>query len=163
MGASNSAVECQLPKLKVAGSNPVSRSSCLSAYVLRLRVRPYWLICIIVTLLNLTACKLAPLGSALKGEFEPNVNNLVIVGYCQSCHIHRTLNPSEHLTRVRTLYDRVPYTTTTQCRACHLVSEDTWNMKHRKTIFPTAVAQNRYTAHERRFLKDNPELVKGSK
>jgi hypothetical protein len=29
MGASNSAVECQLPKLKVAGSNPVSRSSSL--------------------------------------------------------------------------------------------------------------------------------------
>jgi hypothetical protein len=27
MGASNSVVECQLPKLKVAGSNPVSRSS----------------------------------------------------------------------------------------------------------------------------------------
>ena len=50
-----------------------------------------------------------------------------------------------------------------QCRACHLVSEDTWNMKHRKTIFPADVARNRYTAHERRFLKDNPELAKGSK
>src|SRR5207302_3616594 len=89
---------------------------------------PYWSICIIVMLLSLTACKPDPLGRALKGEFEPNVNNLVILGYCQSCHIHRTLNPSEHLTHVRTLYDRVPYTTTTQCRACHLVSEDTWNM-----------------------------------
>jgi len=127
-----------------------------------LRVRLHWFSCIMVMLLSLTACKPDPLGRALKGEFEPNVNNLVILGYCQSCHIHRTLNPSEHLTRVRTLYDRVPYTTTTQCRACHLVSEDTWNMKHRKTIFPVDVAQNRYTAHERRFLKDNPELAKGT-
>jgi hypothetical protein len=50
-----------------------------------------------------------------------------------------------------------------QCRTCHLVSEDTWNMKHRKTIFPADVAKNRYTAHERRILKDNPELAKGGK
>jgi hypothetical protein len=36
-------------------------------------------------------------------------------------------------------------------------------MKHRKTIFPADVAQNRYTSYERRFLKDNPEFAKGSK
>jgi hypothetical protein len=36
-------------------------------------------------------------------------------------------------------------------------------MKHRKTIFPADVAQHRYTAHERRFLKDHPEPAKGSK
>jgi hypothetical protein len=124
-------------------------------------VRPHRFLCLIAALLSLNACKPDPLERALKGEFEPNVGNLVILGYCQTCHIHRTLNPSEHLTRIRALYDRVPYTTTTQCRACHLVSEDTWNMKHRKTIFPADVAQNRYAAHERRFLKDNPEFAKG--
>jgi len=126
-------------------------------------VRLHWCICIAVALLSLTACKPDPLEKALKGELAPNENNLIIVGYCQSCHIHRALNPSEHLTSIRTLYDRVPYTVTTQCRACHLVSEDTWNMKHRKTIFPADVAKNRYTAHERRILKDNPELAKGGK
>jgi hypothetical protein len=126
-------------------------------------LRLHWCICIAVVLLSLTACKPDPLEKALKGELAPSENNLVIVGYCQSCHIHRALNPSEHLTGIRTLYDRVPYTVTTQCRACHLVSEDTWNMKHRKTIFPADVAKNRYTAHERRILKDNPELAKGSK
>jgi len=93
----------------------------------------------------------------------PDESNLTIVGYCQSCHIHRTLNPSEHLTRIRALYDRVPYTATTQCRACHLVSENTWGTKHRKTIFPADVVQNRYAAHERRLLKENPELTKGTK
>jgi len=128
-----------------------------------LRLRLHWSICIIVTLLSFTACKPDPLSKALKGELSPDENNLVVFGYCQSCHIHRTLNPSEHLTRVRPLYDRVPYTTTTQCRACHLVTEDTWYIKHRKTIFPAEVVQNRYTDHERRFLKDNPDLAKGTK
>jgi hypothetical protein len=163
MGASNSVVECQLPKLKVAGSNPVSRSSFLSAHPPRLRLRLHWFICIAVALLSLIACRPDLLEQALKGELSPHENNLIIADYCQSCHIHRTLNPSEHLAYIRTLYDRAPYTVTAQCRACHLVYEDTWYMKHRKTIFPTDVAQNRYTAHERRFLKDNPELAKSSK
>ena len=122
-----------------------------------------WLACVVVSLLSLTACKPAPLEKALKGELPPSESNLVIADYCQSCHIHRTLNPSEHLTYIRTLYERVPYTATTQCRACHLVTENTWGTKHRKTIFPVDVAQNRYTSHERRFLKDNPDLTKGSK
>jgi hypothetical protein len=126
-------------------------------------VRLPWYVCIAVALLSLTACKPDPLEKALKGELAPDESNLIIVGYCQSCHIHRTLNPSEHLASIRTLYDRAPYTVTTQCRACHLVFEDTWDMKHRKTIFPADVAQNRYRAHERRFLKDNPELAQGSK
>ena len=119
--------------------------------------------CIVVALLSLTACKPDPLEKALKGELAPDENNLVIVGYCQSCHIHRALNPGEHLTSIRTLYDRVPYTITTQCRACHLVSEDTWYVKHRKTIFPADVAQNRYAAHERRLLKGHPDLATGNK
>jgi len=126
-------------------------------------LRLHCCICIAVTLLSLTACKPDPLEKALKGELTPDENNLIIVGYCQTCHIHRALNPSEHLASIRPLYDRAPYTVTTQCWACHLVSEDTWNRKHRKTIFPADVAQNRYLAHERRLLKDNPELAKGSK
>jgi hypothetical protein len=116
-----------------------------------------------VVLLSLTACRPDPLQKALKGDLPPDQANLIIVGYCQSCHIHRTLNPGEHLTRIRTLYNRLPYTATSQCRACHMVTEDTWGMRHRKTIFPADVAQNRYAAHERRFLKENPELTRSSK
>ena len=126
-------------------------------------MRPYWSVCLVVALLSLAACKPDPLDKALRGELSPDESNLTIVGYCQSCHIHRALNPSEHLTYIRTLYDRVPYTVTTQCRACHLVSEDTWNRKHRKTIFPSDVAQNRYAAHERRLLKEHPDLATGTK
>ena len=163
MGASNSVVECQLPKLKVAGSNPVSRSSFLRSHPPRSILHPYRFVCLVVALLSLTACKPDPLEKALRGEPSPDESNLTIVGYCQGCHIHRALNPSAHLTHIRPLYDRAPYTATTQCRACHLVSEDTWGMKHRKTIFPSDVAQNRYAAHERRLLQENPDLATGNK
>jgi hypothetical protein len=163
MGASNSVVECQLPKLKVVGSNPISRSSFLRSHPPRLTLHSYRFVCLVVALLSFTACKPDPLDKALRGELPPDESNLNIVGYCQSCHIHRAINPSEHLTYIRTLYDRVPYTTTTQCRACHLVSEDTWSRKHRKTIFPSDVAQNHYVVHERRLLKEHPDLSTGAK
>jgi hypothetical protein len=39
------------------------------------------------------------------------------------------------------LYDRQPYTVTTECRLCHMVNEDTWGMKRRKTLWPAQVAQ----------------------
>ena len=120
-------------------------------------MQPCWSVCLVVALLSLTACKPDPLARALRGEPSPAESNLVIAGYCQSCHIHRTLNPGEHLRQIRPLYDRQPYIATVQCRACHLVSEDTWGAKHRKTIFPSDAAQNRYTAHERRFLKEHAD------
>ena len=124
---------------------------------------PYRFVCLVVVLLSLTACKPDPLSTALRGGPTPELSNQILTEYCQTCHIHRTLNPSEHLKSIRTLYDRLPYTATTQCRACHMVSEDTWGAKQRKTIFPLDAAKNRYTAHERRFLQENPDLAKGNK
>jgi hypothetical protein len=109
------------------------------------------------------ACRADPLERALRGDFAPEVNNQVIFGYCQTCHIHRAFEPSEHLARIRPLYNREPYTITSQCRACHLVSENTWNVKHRKTIFPADIAQDRYAAHTRRLLKEQAEASKNSK
>ena len=41
------------------------------------------------------------------------------------------------------LYDREPYTTAIQCRTCHLVGENTWGIKSRKTVFPADVAGTR--------------------
>jgi len=124
---------------------------------------PYRFVCLVVALLSFTACKPDPLEKALRGELSPDESNLAIVAYCQSCHIHRALNPNEHLTYIRTLYERVPYTATTECRACHLVPEDTWGRKQRKTIFPSDVVKNHYTAHEKRFLREHPDLAKGPK
>lgn len=122
-----------------------------------------WFIRVFVTLLLLTACRPNILEKALRGELSPLESNTVITGYCQGCHIHRTFDASEHVQRVQSLYTRPPYTTTAQCRACHLVAEDTWGARHRKTIFPDDVVHNRYAAHERSFLKANPELANSRK
>jgi hypothetical protein len=81
------------------------------------------------------------LDKALRGEFSSEENNDIITEYCQSCHIHRAFDPSNHTVQVHALYDREPYTTTIECRICHLVHENTWGMKRRKTLWPAQVAQ----------------------
>jgi hypothetical protein len=117
-----------------------------------------WSACLVIALLSLTACRPEPLKQALQGELPPEESNIVITEYCQSCHIHRAFDPSAHPARMHGFYDRLPYTATTQCRACHLVRENTWGMKLRKTLWPREVAQNQFTSFERRFLKENPDL-----
>ena len=140
-GASNSVVECQLPKLKVAGSNPVSRS--LRHGKVRLSVHLVRLFGWIGILLSLTACRPDMLDQALRGKLSPTKSNEVITEYCQSCHIHRAFDPNQHIPRVGALYDRQPYTTSVECRVCHLVFENTWGMKRRKTLWPSQVAQDK--------------------
>jgi len=102
-----------------------------------------WLVWLVVTLLSLTGCQQDILNQALQGKLPPEKSNEIIVAYCQSCHIHRTFDPGTHTPRMHALYDRQPYTTTTQCRTCHLVGEDTWGMKRRKTLWPAQVAQQK--------------------
>jgi cytochrome c2 len=93
-----------------------------------------------VALVSLTACQQSMLDKALRGRLSPEESNEVITKYCQSCHIHRTFDPSRHVPRIHTFYDRPPYTVTTECRVCHLVREDTWGIKRRKTLWPAQVA-----------------------
>jgi hypothetical protein len=100
-----------------------------------------WLSLIGFALLSLTACQPNKLDDALKGQLPLEEGNQVITEYCQSCHIHRAFDPVPHLPRMHALYDRQPYTVTTECRLCHLVNEDTWGMKRRKTLWPAQVAQ----------------------
>ena len=75
------------------------------------------------------------------GKLPPEKSNEVITEYCQSCHIHRDFAPAGHATRMQALYDRPPYTSAIECRACHLVQEDTWGNRQRKTLWPALVAQ----------------------
>jgi cytochrome c2 len=100
-----------------------------------------WLSLIGMSLLSLTACQPNKLDDALKGQLPMAEGNQVIMEYCQSCHIHRAFDPTPHLPRMHALYDRQPYTATPECRVCHLVDEDTWGMKRRKTLWPAQVAQ----------------------
>ncbi|MCZ6876018.1 MAG: hypothetical protein O7G88_21220 [bacterium] len=94
-------------------------------------------------LLSLLACRPDILELALGGRLAPEENNEVITEYCQSCHIHRAFDPKQHTPRVGALYDRAPYSTTIECRVCHLVREDTWGMKRRKTLWPSQIAQDK--------------------
>ena len=133
-------VECQLPKLKVAGSNPVSRSFLFGEG--KCLVRAQGLVALLTfALVSLTACQPDRLGRALQGELPAEESNAVILEYCRSCHIHRAFDPTHHISHVQALYDRPPYNVATECRACHLVREDTWGMKRRKTLWPAQVAQ----------------------
>ena len=108
-----------------------------------------WFLCLTVPLLLLTACIPEPLDLALQGKLPDDESNTVITAYCQSCHIHRTFEAADHPPRMQALYDNEPYTAATQCRTCHLVSENTWGMKSRKTLFPADVAGDRFAASER--------------
>ena len=107
-----------------------------------------WFLCLIVPLFLLTACIPEPLDLALKGKLADAESNTVIIDYCQTCHIHRTFAAADHAPRMQGLYDREPYTAATQCRTCHLVGENTWGMKSRKTLFPADAAGTRVAASE---------------
>ena len=95
-----------------------------------------WYLLFIVPLILLTSCIPDPLDLALNGKLPEDESNVVITDYCQSCHIHRTFEAVDHAPRMQALYDHEPYSTALQCRTCHLVGENTWGMKSRKTIFP---------------------------
>ena len=111
-----------------------------------------WFLCLTVPLFLLTACIPEPLDLALKGKLPDVESNTVMTAYCQTCHIHRTFEAANHAPRMQSLYDRAPYTAATQCRTCHLVGENTWGMKSRKTLFPADVAGTRVAASSERGL-----------
>lgn len=121
-----------------------------------------WFLCLAVPLLLLTACIPEPLDLALKGKLPEDENNAVVTTYCQTCHIHRAFEAANHAPRMQALYDREPYTAATQCRACHLVGENAWGMKSRKTLFPADVAANRLADSEHSLLRKLSEFLSPS-
>ena len=102
-----------------------------------------------VSLVLLSSCIPDPLDLALSGKLADDESNAVIIDYCQTCHIHRTFEAADHAPRMHALYDREPFTAAMQCRTCHLVGENTWGMKSRKTIFPADAARSRAAAPRR--------------
>jgi hypothetical protein len=110
-------------------------------------VRLLWYAGCLLTCLSVLACQPDRLDKALRGKLPPVESNEVITEYCQSCHIHRAFNPVPHIARVHSLYDRAPYTTEAECRLCHLVKEDTWGTKLRKTLWPAQVARGKKFRH----------------
>ena len=106
-------------------------------------MRQCWYVILTLPIILLASCIPEPLDLALDGKLPDEESRTVITNYCQSCHIHRTFESVEHTPRMQALYDREPYTTAMQCRTCHLVGENTWGTKSRKTIFPADVSGRR--------------------
>ena len=122
---------------------------------MRVSVRYLCLLILISSLLSLSACRPKPLDDALKGRIEPVKGNRIITEYCQSCHIHRTFDPTRHVPQAQALYDRAPFNETVQCRACHLVRKDTWGARKRKTLWPAEVAAGKHkTLPGLKWLRD---------
>lgn len=93
---------------------------------------------VLLGLAALVACANVELEQAFEGEFPTEKNNNVIIGYCQSCHIHKDFDSEEHVARVRENYNRTYFRKASECRTCHYLEKD-WvhNNFKRKTRMPS--------------------------
>lgn len=89
--------------------------------------------CILIVIIG---CSSAPIEKAFNGEFANVRNNRVIYDYCQSCHIHNTLNPSSHVMEKSELYQSNEFRKSKECRTCHYIEKSFWGDVIRKTIRP---------------------------
>ncbi|MFQ5450994.1 MAG: hypothetical protein ACE5E9_10215 [Nitrospinaceae bacterium] len=99
-----------------------------------------------IGLVLLTAgCADRKLENAFEGDYSSAKNNKIINEYCQSCHIHKNLEPRKHMTAVRNLYKRPFFRRATQCRNCHYI-EKNWvhNTYGRKTRSPKEANRGGY-------------------
>ena len=67
---------------------------------------------------------------------EPFKETAVITEYCQSCHVHRLLNPSTHLVEKPGQYKNEPFSKATSCKTCHEIKRNIWSDMVHYTYFP---------------------------
>lgn len=91
---------------------------------------------ILVVLGILSGCASTEVDKAFRGDMESFKETTVIVGYCQSCHVHRKFNPSTHLIQKPPLYKEPPFTEASDCKTCHSIKRNIWNDIVQVTIFP---------------------------
>ena len=76
----------------------------------------------------LAACSSAPpLDRAFAGNMAKAEETKTIVGYCQSCHVHRDFDSADHLVKVPVLYDKKPYNVADRCTTCHWIERNFWH------------------------------------
>jgi len=91
----------------------------------------------IIAITGLAAgCVTTEVDKAFNGQFELYKETSVIVDYCQSCHVHRKFNPSDHMAQAQSLYKTAPFTTAADCRTCHSIQRNIWNQIVRATHYP---------------------------
>ena len=86
--------------------------------------------------LSLSACVSSPVDDAFDGDMGYVKETRTIVDYCQTCHVHRNLDPIRHLSEATLLYTTEPYSSADDCKTCHSIKRDFWNDLIRSTRFP---------------------------
>jgi uncharacterized membrane protein YraQ (UPF0718 family) len=91
---------------------------------------------------------------AFQGKFTSAENNKVINEYCKSCHIHKTFDPADHMSSIRSYYKSPYFKRTHECRACHYI-EKNWvtNNYHRKTRNPKKANRGAFRDFEHAEIK----------
>ncbi len=114
-----------------AGKRCLFPEGCLKMY------RMASLICFAMAAFLFSACSLSlPVDKAFSGDLEPEEETKVIIGYCQSCHLHRDFKADEHLAKAPGYYSKEPYQSTRSCSVCHEIERNFWNDILRFTHIP---------------------------
>lgn len=108
-----------------------------------------------------SGCADRAIENAFKGQYSAVKNNKVINDYCQSCHIHKDFDASDHVSEVRQYYRKTAFRRTKQCRRCHYI-EKNWihNNYDRKTRLPRSKAHKRPVIEEIQQEEKEVELKK---
>jgi hypothetical protein len=115
-------------------------------------------------LLASLGCAEVEVTEAFKGNYDKVKNNKVISDYCQSCHIHKEFNPSEHIHLMQTNYRRTVFKRAEECRICHYVEKHLiYDQFLRKTRRPDDANRGMYKSFERKQLKIMKKAIANEK
>jgi hypothetical protein len=104
-------------------------------------------------LVLLTGCSNVEMEQAFKGEFQAGKSNKIIGEYCQSCHIHMSFDPAEHVSKVRSLYKSRVFRKARECRSCHYVEKNWMHNQHkRKTRMPDDANRGKFRKFEKKEM-----------
>ncbi|MDH5477007.1 MAG: hypothetical protein OEY50_01620 [Nitrospinota bacterium] len=84
----------------------------------------------------LSGCATTEVDKAFRGDMDSFKEAMVIVDYCQSCHVHRTFNPSTHLVQKPAQYEKPPFSDASDCKTCHEIKRNIWRDVIKVTHFP---------------------------
>jgi len=90
-------------------------------------------------MISFVGCSNNKVRKAFKGELTPVEANKVATEYCQSCHVHKTFEPNDHVISVSKLYSQEEFIRAKECRQCHTLDIDFWNREEQGTHYPAEI------------------------
>ncbi len=106
-----------------------------------------------ILLLAGLGCAEVEVTEAFKGNFEKSKGNKVITDYCQSCHIHKDFDSTEHMVEVQLDYKRTVFKNAEECRVCHYLEKHlVYDQFLRKTRRPGDANRGKFKSFEKKEL-----------